>query len=122
MDLVFEDLSKRIIGAAIDVHKSLGPGFLESIYESAFKVELSYLGIPFECQKPIEIMHRGQLVGRHRLDFIIQNLIVVEIKACDNFDPVHFAQIKSYLKATGLKLGLLLNFKKPVLAIKRFVL
>jgi GxxExxY protein len=122
MDLIYKDLSNKIIGAAIEVHKSLGPGFLEAIYESAFKIELSYSGIPFECQKPIEIMHRGQLVGRHRLDFVVQNLIVVEVKAVDAINNVHFAQIKSYLKATGLKLGLLLNFKKPTLVVNRFVL
>jgi GxxExxY protein len=116
------DLTERVLGAAIEVHKSLGPGFLESIYEAAFAVELSYLGIPFERQRSIEIRHRGQLVGKHRMDFIVQNCVVTEIKSVDNFDATHFAQVKSYLKATGCKVGLLLNVKKPVLAIKRFVL
>ncbi len=122
MELLYKDLTERVLGAAIEVHKSLGPGFLETIYETAFAVELSFLGISYERQRPIEIRHRGQLVGKHRMDFIIQKCVVVEIKSADNFDASHFAQIKSYLKATGCKVGLLLNFKKSVLAIKRFVL
>lgn len=122
MELVYKGLTERILGAAIEVHKSLGPGFLESIYEAAFAVELSYLAIPYERQRSIEIRHRAQLVGKHRMDFIVQNCVVVEIKSVENFDATHFAQVKSYLKATGCKVGLLLNFKKPVLAIKRFVL
>jgi GxxExxY protein len=100
----------------------LGPGFLETIYEEAFAVELTFLEISYERQRPVEIRHRGQSVGKHRMDFVIQKCVVVEIKSADNFDAAHFAQVKSYLKATGCKVGLLLNFKKPVLAIKRFVL
>ena len=122
MELVYKEVTERVLGAAIEVHKSLGPGFLETIYEAAFAIELSFLKIPYERQRSIEIRHRGQLVGKHRMDFIIQNCVVAETKSVDNFDAVHFAQVNSYLKATGCKVGLLLNFKKPVLAIKRFVL
>jgi GxxExxY protein len=120
--LLYRDLTERVLGAAIEVHKSLGPGFLETIYETAFAVELNFLGIAYERQKAIEIRHRGQPVGKHRMDFVIRKCVVVEIKSADNFDAAHFAQVKSYLKATGCKVGLLLNFKKPVLAIKRFIL
>jgi GxxExxY protein len=122
MELVYKEITEKVLGAAIEVHKSLGPGFLETIYEAAFSVELSFLGIPYERQRSIDIRHRGQLVGKHRMDFIVQKCVVSEIKSVDNFDATHFAQVKSYLKATGCKVGLLLNFKKPVLAIKRFVL
>jgi len=122
MELVYRDLTERVLGAAIEVHKSLGPGFLETNYETAFAVELSFLGIAYERQRPIEIRHRGLIVRKHRMDFIVQKCLVVEIKTADNFDAAHFAQVKSYLKATGCKVGLLLNFKKPILAIKRFIL
>jgi GxxExxY protein len=122
MELVYKELTESIIGAAIEVHKSLGPGYLESIYEEAFAVELSYQGIPFEKQKTFEIRHRGQSVGTHRMDFIVHNSVVVELKSVDSFDGTHFAQVKSYLTASGLKLGLLLNFKKSTLVIKRFIL
>jgi GxxExxY protein len=122
MQLAYKEFTEGIIGAAIEVHRSLGPGYLESIYEEAFAVELSYQGIPFEKQKTFEIRHRGQPVGIHRMDFIIHGLVVVELKSVDNFDGTHFAQVKSYLTVSGLKLGLLLNFKKPTLVIKRFIL
>jgi GxxExxY protein len=122
MELVFKEFTENIIGAAIEVHKSLGPGYLEAIYEEAFAVELGFQGIPFQRQKAFEIRHRGQLVGIHRMDFIIHELVVVELKSVDNFDAIHFAQVKSYLTASGLKIGLLLNFRKPTLVIKRFIL
>ncbi|HEY7160642.1 MAG TPA: GxxExxY protein [Acidobacteriota bacterium] len=101
MELVFKEFTEDIIGAAIEVHKSLGPGYLESIYEEAFAVELGFKEIPFERQKTFQIRHRGQLVGIHRMDFIIHGLVVVELKSVDNFDGAHFAQLKSYLTASG---------------------
>ena len=117
----FDLLSERIIGAAIQVHRELGPGFLESIYEEALKVELSKSQIKYETQKEIKIKYRDVEVGSHRLDMIVENQIIVELKATKDLVDVHFAQLRSYLKATGFKVGLLLNFAKPTVEIKRIV-
>lgn len=118
----FEVLSGKVIEAAIDVHRQLGPGFLESIYENAMKVALRKRGILFEFQKEVFVFYDGQEVGVHRLDLIVQGEIVVELKAIRALEDVHFAQVRSYLKATGLHVGLLLNFNAPTLIIKRIVL
>ena len=117
----FEVLSHRIIGAAIEVHRELGPGFLEHIYEEALKIELSEHDLTFESQKEIIINYLGTEVGSHRLDLLVENKIIVELKAVKEFNDIHFAQLRSYLKATGLKVGLLLNFAKPTVEIKRVV-
>lgn len=117
----FEDLSKKIIGAAIKVHRELGPGFLESIYEEALKVEFSEQGLHFDSQKEIKIEYLGVEVGTHRLDLIVENEIIVELKAVKELEDIHFVQLRSYLKATSLKVGLLLNFSKPTLEVKRVV-
>jgi GxxExxY protein len=117
----FELLSSKIIGAAIIVHKELGPGFLEQIYEEALKIELQKIGLSYEGQKEIKIKYRKNEIGSHRLDLLVENAIVVELKAVQELADIHFAQIRSYLKATGLKVGLLLNFAKPTLEIKRVV-
>ena len=117
----FEDLSKKIIGAAIKVHKELGPGFLESIYEEALKVEFSEHRFQYDSQKEIEIRYQGVPVGLHRLDLVVENKIILELKAVKELSDSHFAQLRSYLKATGLKIGLLLNFSKPTLEVKRVV-
>jgi GxxExxY protein len=117
----FDLLSERIIGAAIQVHRELGPGFLESIYEEALKVELSKSQIKYETQKEIKIKYRDVDVGSHRLDMIVENQIIVELKATKDLVDVHYAQLRSYLKATGFKVGLLLNFAKPTVEIKRIV-
>ena len=117
----FEELSKKIIGAAIEVHRALGPGFLESIYEQALKVELVEHDIHYDSQKDIKIKYLGVEVGLHRLDLLIENQIIIELKAVKELTDIHFAQLRSYLKATGLKVGLLFNFAKPTLDIKRVV-
>jgi GxxExxY protein len=117
----FEELSRKIIGAAIEVHRELGPGFLENIYEEALKIDLNEHGLHFECQKEIKIEYLGIVVGVHRLDLVIENEIIVELKAVKELADIHFAQLRSYLKATGLKVGLLLNFAKHALEIKRIV-
>ena len=101
----FEDLSKKVIGCAIEVHKALGPGFLENIYEQAFKIELNRSDIEFEAQKGVEIEYLGHQVGSHRLDLVVENSIVVELKAAKELLDIHFAQLRSYLKATGLQSG-----------------
>ena len=89
----FEELSSKIIGAAIQVHRELGPGFLESIYEEALKVELSEHGFHFDCQKEIKIEYLGVEVGTHRLDLLVENKVIVELKAVKELSNIHFAQL-----------------------------
>lgn len=118
----FEALSGKIIEAAISVHKELGPGFLESIYESAIKVALRHRGIVYDAQKEVTVMFEGEEVGVHRLDLVVEEQIVVELKAIKALEDIHFSQVKSYLKATGLHVGLLMNFYSPTLTVKRVVM
>jgi len=118
----FDDLSSRVIAAAIEVHRALGPGFLEGVYEQALRIELRKRGIPFESQKEIRVSYEGQIVGRHVLDLLIDGQLVMELKAVEMIDRAHRAQVKSYLKATGCKVGLLLNFAEMPLGIHRVVL
>lgn len=117
----FEELSGRIIEAAIKVHKALGPGFMESIYEKALCIQLQKEEMGFEVQKEVRVYYEDEEVGLHRLDLVIEEEIVVELKAVKGIEDVHLAQLRSYLKAAGLKIGLLLNFSKPTLEIKRVV-
>jgi GxxExxY protein len=119
--LAHEELTGRIIACAIEVHKSLGPGFLESIYESAMVVELNRARLKVEQQKPLPIYYREVLVGEHRLDLLVENLIVVELKAISELEDIHFAIVRSYLKAAGLEHGLLLNFAAMPLTVKRVI-
>ena len=108
--LEYEDLTEKIIGCAIEVHKKLGPGFLESIYENAFIIELQKQHLQVERQREAIIKYDGIQVGRHRLDLIIDDTIVVELKAVKNVEDIHFAIVKSYLKALGKEHGLIINF------------
>jgi len=117
----FEVLSRRIIGAAIKVHRELGHGFLENIYEEALKIEFGTHNITFENQKEIKIKYLDTQIGLHRLDLVVENKIIVELKAVKELTDIHFAQLRSYLKAANLKVGLLLNFAKPTIEIKRVV-
>jgi GxxExxY protein len=118
----FEDLSGQVIGAALVVHKELGPGFLESTYHSAMRVCLSHRALPFESQLPFDIRFESVVVARARVDLIVGGEIVVELKAVDRLCDIHFARLKSYLRATRLRVGLLFNFNTPTLTIKRMVL
>ncbi len=117
----FEELSGKIISAAIEVHKQLGPGFLESIYEEALCRELRKRGIEFERQKEVKVFYDGAEIGKHRLDLIVEKEMVVELKTIQGFEKIHFIILKSYLKATGLKVGLLFNFSRITLEVKRIV-
>ena len=119
MPLQHESLTSKIIGAAIEVHRELGPGFLEAIYEFALTLELQRRGISVERQKDIPVCYCGVEVGLHRLDLFVEDTVVVELKAVKNLEDVHFAVVKSYLKAVQREHGLLLNFSKPTLEIKR---
>jgi len=119
--LEHEKLTEQIIGCAIEVHKKLGPGFLESIYENAFVIELRKRDIQVEQQREVVVKYEGLEIGRHRLDLIVANTIVVELKAVKNIEDIHFAIVRSYLKALGKEHGLLINFSKPVLEVKRVI-
>jgi GxxExxY protein len=121
MALELEDVTGRVIGAAIEVHRELGPGFLEAVYEAALVVELRHRGIPFVRQQAVPIVYRGVEVGLHRLDLLVEDQVVVELKAVRDVLPEHFAVVRSYLKATRREHGLLLNFSKPTLEIKRVI-
>jgi GxxExxY protein len=113
------DLTDRIIAAAIRVHKELGPGFLEMLYEEALAIELASSDISFERQRPVPILYRGRVIGEHRLDLLIAGKVVVELKAISALEDIHFAIVRSYLKATGVDDGLLLNFASTKLTVKR---
>ena len=119
--LEFKTLTGDIIGAAIEVHRRLGPGFLESIYENSLVIELEKRGMQVRQQVPVKVYYDEYEVGQHRLDLFVEDTIVVELKAIKNLLDVHFAITRSYLRAVNRKHGLLLNFAKPVLEIKRVI-
>jgi GxxExxY protein len=119
------ELTERIIGAAIEVHRNLGPGLLESTYEECLCYELSNRSIPFERQKNLPVEYKNlHLDCGYRLDILVSQLVVVEIKAVDALIPIHHAQVLTYLKLGGWKVGLLLNFNvtRMTSGIKRLVL
>ena len=103
-------LTKRVIGAAMEVHSLLGPGYLESAYEQALAIELQSRKIPFERQKVFNLDYKGECIGEGRMDFYVDYILVVELKAVDTLLPVHAARVISYLKAMDREVGLLLNF------------
>ena len=122
MGYEFEAISGRIIEAAICVHKELGPGFLESVYHRAMEIALRHREIPYASEKLIHISFEGEYAADHRLDLLVSDEIIVELKAIKALEDIHFATPKSYLKATGLHIGLLINFNSPTLIVKRVVL
>ena len=109
-------LSSRIIGAAIEVHKAIGPGLLESAYETCLCHELSLRSLNFEKQKPLSVRYKNvSLDAGYRLDVVVEGTIILELKACEQLEQIHKAQLLTYLQLSGLKLGLLLNFNVPVM-------
>ena len=118
-----DNLTGEVIGAAIEVHRVLGAGYLESLYQGALAVELRSRGIRFEKEKIIAVTYKGNPIGESRLDFLIENTLVVELKAVANLTPLHEAQVLSYLKATNNNLALLINFNVTRLknGIKRII-
>lgn len=118
-----EVLAKKAIGAAIEVHRELGPGFLESIYRKAMAYELSLQGLQVEEEQEILVPYKDIRISGQRLDLRVGGRMIVELKCVDEFAPIHQAQLISYLKATGLRLGLLINFKTQMVkdGIKRVV-
>lgn len=111
-NIVYPELSYQIMGAIFEVHKELGPGFVESVYEKALIEEFNNRRLHFETQKPIEIIYKGKKTGIHRVDLVVEGKIIVELKTVERFSPYHRAQLTSYLKASGCKLGILVNFSK----------
>ena len=118
-ELPDKELTADIISAAIKVHKALGPGFLESIYEEALCIELVARNIFFERQKSIIITYCGKPIGEHRLDLMIDGKVVVELKAIKELDTIHFAIVRSYMKAMNVDLGLIFNFATMPLTVKQ---
>src|SRR5437667_9520353 len=114
------EITQQIIDAAISVLRQLGPGFVESVYEEALAVEFALSGIQFLRQYPVPIFYRDHQIGEHRLDLLVEEKIVVELKAVSELEDIHFAIGRSYLKATNLDDGLLFNFATAALTIKRF--
>ncbi len=111
-----DDLTSKVISAAIEVHKSLGPGLLESAYETCLCRELDLRGMNYERQKDLPVEYKGvKLNCGYRLDIVVAGKLILELKACDALEPIHEAQLLTYLKLTGLKIGLLINFNVPVL-------
>ncbi len=122
--MVISGLTEKIIGAAIEVHKALGPGLLESAYEECLAYELSSANVLFERQVPLPVTYKSlQLDCGYRLDFLIEKTVVLELKAIEALQPIHEAQLLTYLKLGGWPIGLLINFNVPVLknGIKRMV-
>ncbi|MBI3771611.1 MAG: GxxExxY protein [Gammaproteobacteria bacterium] len=114
-------LSEQVIGCAFEVSNRLGAGFLEAVYENALCHELTYKGVPFVRQKPLEVRYRGKIVGNYVADIVVGNRLLLELKALSKLSPEHDAQVMNYLNASGLKVGLLLNFGTPKLGIRRIV-
>jgi len=116
------DITYKINGAVFEVNRVLGSGFLEKVYENALLLEIKKQGLKAEKQVPIKVRYKNHLVGEYIADIFVEKKVVVEIKTVENLDKVHEAQLLNYLKATGLQVGLLVNFKHPKAEIKRMVL
>jgi GxxExxY protein len=114
-----KELSGRIIAAAIEVHQRLGPGFLESVYESALCIELELRGIRYERQKLVALKYRDRPIGQHRLDLLVEGVMVVELKAVRALEDIFFATTRSYMKAVEVNDGMILNFASMPLTVKR---
>ena len=119
-ELKYEQITKRVIGCAFEVINELGAGFLESVYEKALLLALRQKGLSAIPQHPVEVMFRGECVGDFNADIFVENKVIVELKAVKTFAPEHQAQIINYLNATGIEVGLLINFGNPKLEYKRF--
>jgi GxxExxY protein len=120
-EILFKDLSFAIIGAAMEVHRILGPGFLEAVYQAALEHELTLRGIPFEAQTRLAVTYKGRLVGDYVADIVVDGQIILELKAISALTKAHEAQAHNYLAATGLRLAILLNFGAKSLQQERVV-
>jgi len=116
------DITYAINGAAFEVNRILNPGFLEKVYENALLIELRERGLHVESQIPVKVFYKKKVVGEYIIDILVEKKVVVELKTVEKFDNVHEAQLLNYLKASGIKVGRLINFKHPKVEIKRMVL
>jgi GxxExxY protein len=123
-EMELNKITEKIIGCGIEVHRELGAGLLESIYESALCIELKNHGLKYERQKTIPVEYKGCKIGEFRIDLLVENSVVVELKSVERFDPVFEAQILSYMKLGNYKIGLLMNFNSRLLkdGIKRYII
>jgi GxxExxY protein len=123
-DEELDGLARSVVGAALEVHRALGAGFVESVYEEALCIELSCREVPFRRQLRVSVRYKGRRVGHGQLDLLVGDRLVVELKAVEALAPIHGVQLRSYLKATGCSLGLLINFNVPLLrdGIRRIIL
>jgi len=121
-NIIYPDLSYKIMGAIFEVHKRLGPGFLESVYEKALIEELSGREMKVETEKIIDLTYKAKKIGVHRLDLVVDDKVVVELKTVERFSIHHKAQLTSYLKASGYKLGILVNFSKGKAEYRRVLI
>ena len=117
--MLYEELTKRIIGCAMEVHKSLGNGFQEVIYQRALEIEMKYAGLEFEREMEMQIFYRDYDIGTRRVDFFVEGKIMVELKALVKLEDVHLAQAMNYLEAYKMEIGLLINFGGRSLEFKR---
>ncbi|MDQ7778368.1 MAG: GxxExxY protein [Planctomycetota bacterium] len=119
-----DELTEKIIGCAIEVHRHLGPGLLENTYEEAMCIELELNGLRFERQVMVPAVYKGRKIGEYRIDLIVEDSVIVEIKSVERFDPVFEAQVLTYLRIKAKKVGLLINFNSRLLkdGIRRYVL
>ena len=116
------DLGREIIGAAFQVQNTMGTGFLEKVYKKSLVIELQEMGVSVEEEKRIDLYYRGKLVGEYYADIVVNNEFIVEIKSTERLTDIHTAQLLNYLKATGIKKGLLINFGRTKVEFKRYVL
>ncbi len=114
-------ISKRVIGCALEVHRSIGCGFLEAVYENALVVEFRQCSISFKRQVPFQICYKDEIIGKYRADFVIEDVLLLELKAARTLTPICEAQLLNYLHASGIGVGLLMNFGSRSLQIKRMV-
>ena len=117
----YEQLTHAIIGAAMEVHRALGPGFLESIYRNALLYELGLRSISTKAEFEVQVAYKDRIVGRHRLDMVVADHVIIELKAVGGITDIHIAQALSYMKATGLELSLIFNFGEESLVWKRLI-
>ncbi len=117
-------VTQRIIGCAIEVHRVLGPGLLETMYEAAMCIEFDDAGVTYDRQTRLPAYYKGRLLGEYRVDLVVENLVLVEIKAIDRFNPIFEAQLLTYLRLTGKRIGLLINFNSRLVkdGVKRLIL
>jgi len=118
--MIHEDITEKILKACFDVSNELGNGFLESVYEKALVIVLAEMGLKVQTQIPLKVMFRGRTVGEFFPDIIVEELVIVELKAVKALAPEHLAQVMNYLKATGIEVGLLVNFGSAKLEYRRF--